>query len=155
MTDIDNHLSSIRRQRGLSAVQLARLVGVSRQTIYAMEAGTYIPNTAVTLQLARALDVQVEDLFRLKEHLPPRTTRALLLQGAEHIPAGQPVQLCRVDRRIVASAPAPIAWYLPVADAVVLDRKRKNAKVQLFAKYGSVQWVRMGEHEIKRQLWDK
>jgi len=30
-----------------------------------------------------------------------------------------------------------------------------DAKVQLFAKYGSVQWVRMGEHPIKRQLWEK
>ncbi|HEV3063577.1 MAG TPA: hypothetical protein VGY48_35385 [Vicinamibacterales bacterium] len=30
-----------------------------------------------------------------------------------------------------------------------------DAKVQLFAKYGSVQWVRMGEHPIKRQLLEK
>jgi hypothetical protein len=30
-----------------------------------------------------------------------------------------------------------------------------DAKVQLFAKYGSVQWARMGEHQIQRQLLDK
>ena len=30
-----------------------------------------------------------------------------------------------------------------------------DAKVQLFAKYGSVQWVRMGEHPITRQLLEK
>ena len=30
-----------------------------------------------------------------------------------------------------------------------------DAKVQLFAKYGSVQWVRMGEHPIKRELLEK
>jgi hypothetical protein len=30
-----------------------------------------------------------------------------------------------------------------------------DAKVQLFAKYGSVQWVRMGEHPIERKLLDK
>ena len=29
-----------------------------------------------------------------------------------------------------------------------------DARVQLFAKYGSIQWVRMGEVEIKRQLLD-
>ena len=30
-----------------------------------------------------------------------------------------------------------------------------DAKVQLFAKYGSVQWVRKGEHPVKRQLLEK
>jgi hypothetical protein len=30
-----------------------------------------------------------------------------------------------------------------------------DARVQLFAKYGSVQWVRMGEHPIERKLLDK
>lgn len=30
-----------------------------------------------------------------------------------------------------------------------------DARIQLFAKYGSVQWVRMGEHPIKRQLLEK
>jgi hypothetical protein len=30
-----------------------------------------------------------------------------------------------------------------------------DAKVQLFAKYGAVQWVRKGEHPIKRQLIEK
>jgi hypothetical protein len=30
-----------------------------------------------------------------------------------------------------------------------------DAKVQLFAKYGSIQWVRMGEHPIERKLLEK
>ena len=30
-----------------------------------------------------------------------------------------------------------------------------DAKIQLFAKYGSVQWVRMGEHPIERKLLEK
>ncbi|HEY7292900.1 MAG TPA: hypothetical protein VH583_23880 [Vicinamibacterales bacterium] len=30
-----------------------------------------------------------------------------------------------------------------------------DAKIQLFAKYGSIQWVKMGEHPIERQLLDK
>jgi hypothetical protein len=30
-----------------------------------------------------------------------------------------------------------------------------DAKIQLFAKYGSVQWVRMGEHAIERKLLEK
>ena len=30
-----------------------------------------------------------------------------------------------------------------------------DAKIQLFAKYGSIQWVRMGDHPIDRKLLDK
>ena len=36
---------------------------MSRQTIYAIEAGTYVPNTEVALNLARCLEVTVEELF--------------------------------------------------------------------------------------------
>ena len=46
---------------------MARRVSVSRQTIYAIEAGTYVPNTEVALNLARELEVTVEELFSLPE----------------------------------------------------------------------------------------
>src|SRR3984957_9807261 len=52
-----------RQARGLGATELARRAGVSRQTIYAIESGDFIPNTSVALQLARVLEVSVEDLF--------------------------------------------------------------------------------------------
>lgn len=54
MPEIETNLGELRRKRGLSAIHLAAAIGVSRQTIYAMEAGTYVPNTAVALRLARA-----------------------------------------------------------------------------------------------------
>jgi putative molybdopterin biosynthesis protein len=129
---IENNLASIRQRRGLSAARLARLAGISRQTIYAMEAGTYVPNTAVTLQLARALEVKVEDLFRLRDPLPLAGEQVLLLAGSERVRSGQPVQVCRVDRKIVASVPPPVAWYLPVADAVLVNRRKEKATVQFF-----------------------
>src|ERR1022692_4757495 len=56
-TRIENLLAKIRKGRGVGAADLARRVGVSRQTIYAIEAGTYVPNTEVALNLARALEV--------------------------------------------------------------------------------------------------
>ena len=40
MAEIETSLGTLRRKRGLSAIHLAATVGVSRQTIYAMEAGT-------------------------------------------------------------------------------------------------------------------
>ena len=60
-------LNQIRQQRGSSAAELAKLAGVSRQTIYAIEAGDYVPNTALALQLAKILEVRVEDLFQLEQ----------------------------------------------------------------------------------------
>jgi len=59
-------LKEIRQLRGLSNAELARIVGVSRQTIYSIEEGTFVPNTSIALQLARVLNVKVEDLFRLE-----------------------------------------------------------------------------------------
>jgi len=41
---------------GCNKAALAREFGVTRQTIYAIEAGTYIPNTEVALKLARELE---------------------------------------------------------------------------------------------------
>ncbi len=43
---------------------------MSRQTIYAIEAGTYVPNTEVALNLARELEVTVDELFSLQNGSP-------------------------------------------------------------------------------------
>ena len=53
----------------MGASDLARRVNVSRQTIYAIEAGTYVPNTEVALNLARELEVTVDELFSLQAGL--------------------------------------------------------------------------------------
>src|SRR4030081_1172932 len=62
-TRVGNRLGQIRKSRGVGASDLARRVHVSRQTIYAIEAGTYVPNNEVSLHLARELEVTVHDLF--------------------------------------------------------------------------------------------
>ena len=62
---IQTKLTAIRKTRGLGAADLAKRVDVTRQTIYAIEAGTYVPNTEVALRLARELEVTVEELFSL------------------------------------------------------------------------------------------
>ena len=87
---IGNKLGTLRQKRGLSAIELARAVGVSRQTIYAIEAGTYVPNTVVALRLARQLESTVEELFHLDEDLAApelRNEQVTLLPGSE---AAQP-----------------------------------------------------------------
>jgi len=136
--EVENNLAALRQKRGIAAAALARMVGVSRQTIYAMEAGSYVPNTAVALKLARALDAKIEELFSLPGDLPPpelRTETVAMLPGPdgnEDAPeAGQPVQLCRVEKRLVASAPSPIRWYFPASDAVIAGGRGKT-KAQVF-----------------------
>lgn len=136
-TAVETRLATLRQKRGISASHLAAAAGVSRQTIYAMEAGSYVPNTAVALRLARALEATVEELFSLPEQAAPgelRTEDATLLAGGESPQKGQAVQLCRVDRRLVASAPYPAPWYLPVSDGVLTGReaRREKARVQIF-----------------------
>lgn len=54
----------------MSQATLAERVGVSRQTIVAIERGNYSPSVALALRLARALSVSVEDLFHLDGEQP-------------------------------------------------------------------------------------
>lgn len=67
----ENIHNEVRRHRFLSGEmtqeQLARRVGVSRQTIIAIEKGSYNPSVALALRIARAFGVRVEDVFRLED----------------------------------------------------------------------------------------
>lgn len=61
-------LRKLRFERGeLSQQQLAEMVGVSRQTIVAIERGDYYPSIKLALLLAEKLEVQVDDLFLLED----------------------------------------------------------------------------------------
>lgn len=42
-------------------------MGVSRQTINAVEAGKFVPSTLLALKIARCFDRPVEALFQLEE----------------------------------------------------------------------------------------
>ncbi len=53
----------------LSQEQLANLVGVSRQTIVAIEKGNYSPSVWLALKLAKTLNTTVEQLFILEEDI--------------------------------------------------------------------------------------
>ncbi|HVJ53066.1 MAG TPA: helix-turn-helix transcriptional regulator [Aliidongia sp.] len=61
------HLKAIRRAAGLTQVELARRIGVSRKTVNTVENAVFVPSTKVALRLARALDSRVEDLFSLDD----------------------------------------------------------------------------------------
>lgn len=131
---VENRLSSIRQSRGVAAADLARRVGVSRQTIYAIEAGSYVPNTTVALQLARELEVSVEELFSLRQPQNPagQQVQATLLSPPMQSTA-RPVVLGRLKKRWVAAPADSVPYYLAEADGIVTrSRKRvSEASIQL------------------------
>jgi len=65
--EMENHLREKRQALALSQKQLADLAGITRQAVSALESNQYSPATSVALQLARALDCRVEDLFSIKQ----------------------------------------------------------------------------------------
>src|SRR5580700_2170840 len=120
------HLHQIRERRGISAAALAKLSGITRQTVYAIEAGDYVPNTSVALQLAKILEVSVEELFSLeRESAAPKAVPVDFITPAR---TGQPVQLCRVGNRMIGVSAAPQHLMFPPADAIVID----GSKAQVF-----------------------
>jgi putative molybdopterin biosynthesis protein len=118
-----NRLAGMRKARGVSAIDLAAQVGVTRQAIYAIEAGTYMPNTAVALRLARVLDSSVEDLFALEEEESSAADLRSFepLDDAVPFAPGEPIRICRVGRRAIGVAPPLFPVWLPTADGVVND----------------------------------
>jgi molybdate-binding protein/DNA-binding XRE family transcriptional regulator len=79
----------VRRGRGLSQEELARLAGISRQSVNAIEAGRTDPSTSVALALSRALRCSVEELFSgepaqemLEVTVAPRLSAAGVGSGA-------------------------------------------------------------------------
>jgi len=137
-TDIQNNLAQLRTKRGLGAAQLAAKVGISRQTVYAIEAGTYVPNTAVSLKLARVLDASVEEIFQIEPEQKEAEdiVEAIVLGKLESMAPGQPLRLCFVDKLLVAVPTESEGLGLQPSDAVLLgpipDAKRNaNAKIQI------------------------
>ena len=57
------NLKSARAAKGLSQQQLADRVGVSRQTINAIEKGDYNPTIQLCISICKALDKTLNDLF--------------------------------------------------------------------------------------------
>ena len=60
---LKNRLKEARAEKGLSQEKLAKLVGVSRQTISSIETGQFNPTAKLALVLCIALDKKFEQLF--------------------------------------------------------------------------------------------
>jgi len=61
---MDNRVRDLRLQRELSQAALAEALGVSRQTVNAIETGKYDPSLPLAFRIARVFGRRIEDIFR-------------------------------------------------------------------------------------------
>lgn len=94
-------LTDSRRQRGWSQAALAQAVGVSRQTIIALEQGEQEPRLGLAVALAECLQVSLDVLVRTNDYDSPR--RPDLWVEGEPPQYPTPVVWARVQARLVAA----------------------------------------------------
>lgn len=61
-----NTIKIERAVKNITQEDLAKTIGVSRQTINAMEAGKYVPSTVLALKIARYFNKKIEEIFELE-----------------------------------------------------------------------------------------
>lgn len=62
-----NKVQLYRKSKKITQEELARLVGVTRQTIISIESGKYIASLSLALKLARVFERPVEEVFMLED----------------------------------------------------------------------------------------
>lgn len=62
-----NCIEEIRGERGIRQEELAKALGVSRQTISSLENGRYNPSILLAFKLARFFGVSIEEIFIYEE----------------------------------------------------------------------------------------
>ncbi|MHC4116669.1 MAG: helix-turn-helix transcriptional regulator [Planctomycetota bacterium] len=66
--NLKNQIRRLRFENGeMTQQQLADRVGVTRQTIIAIESGKYAPSLPLAFKLARAFGVSMEDIFQFED----------------------------------------------------------------------------------------
>lgn len=76
-SELKNRVRRLRFEHGeMTQQELAQRVGVTRQTIIAVEQGKYAPSLPLALRLARVFGVAVEDIFQLEGGPSPKCLTA-------------------------------------------------------------------------------
>lgn len=64
---LGNRLRVLRAERDWTQEELARRVRVTRKTVSTVERGVFVPSTVLALEIARAFELPVEEVFWLEE----------------------------------------------------------------------------------------
>ena len=62
---IQNKITELRNKRGITQEELANAVDVSRQTIIALEKGSYTPSLLLAMRISLYFELPVETIFSL------------------------------------------------------------------------------------------
>lgn len=60
---LKNNLAAIRKEKDISQAELAKAIGVSRNTISSVETGQFTPTAKLALLICTALDKKFEEVF--------------------------------------------------------------------------------------------
>lgn len=63
---IENRIKDYRYDRGMTQTELAKLVGVRRETIYNLENGKYNPSLSLAWKIADVFGATIEDVFTVQ-----------------------------------------------------------------------------------------
>lgn len=62
-----NRLEEIRKERGITQEELAKILEVSRQTVGSLENGRYNPSIILAFKIARYFEMAIEEIFIYEE----------------------------------------------------------------------------------------
>ena len=96
-TPIKCNVKQYRMENGWSQQQLADMINVRRQAIYDIENDRYMPNTAISLRLAKLFGCRVEDLFT---EIEPENVEEVHLINGERAPFSR-LALGKVRNRLI------------------------------------------------------
>lgn len=63
---VTNRVFELRREKGVTQAEFAKALGISRQTVIAIEKGNYIPSLLLGLKIAKFFKKPVEEVFTYK-----------------------------------------------------------------------------------------
>jgi len=152
VTGITNRLREHRVASRLSQGDLAAMVGITRQALYAIEKNHYLPGTEVALRLASNLGCTVEELFSFESE--EDIIEAELI-GSESSNQNSPrVKIANVGGRVLAKPVSDLGEvlnYTVPADGIQLGRVSTRSRV---SRGGSRVYVRLlkPQQDIERQV---
>lgn len=62
-----NQIRDLRKKKGFTQQELAKVLGVSRQTVIAIENGRYHPSLELAFRIGRVMDLPLEEIFFYQE----------------------------------------------------------------------------------------
>jgi putative molybdopterin biosynthesis protein len=118
-----------RALRGLTQAELATQASISRQALAAIEAGSYLPNVAIAVRLARVIGITVEELFGDADEDHEQRIDARWKKSPVATANRKGVVLARVGGKMVALAQPSARLTLPVSSGIRMKTAGSQARI--------------------------